>query len=81
MTLESGTLPSGLAVNGTAINGTPAVSGSSSFEIQVSDSASDVVTQTVEIGVGLASPSSPCGNQDGFQVQAHPSDRLVEVRQ
>jgi hypothetical protein len=69
VTLESGTLPSGLSFSDGLISGIASQADVTEIGVQVEDSVGNTVTQTVSLGVGLASPSSPFGNQLGFTVQ------------
>jgi len=56
-TLASGTLPTGLSLAGGVIAGTPIAAGASTFAIQVADSASAMVSQSVSLTVAQSSIS------------------------
>jgi large repetitive protein len=49
--IASGTLPAGLTLNGSAISGTPTTAGTSSFTVQVKDSANNTATKPLSITV------------------------------
>ena len=74
--LASGSLPAGLSLNSAsgAISGTPSASGTSSFTVQVTDSASKAAQQPLSIAISASSPvittsSLPAG-QMGAAYQA-----------
>src|SRR6266571_1934460 len=74
--LASGSLPGGLSLNSAsgAISGTPSASGTSSFTVQVTDSASKAAQQPLSIAISASSPvittsSLPAG-QMGAAYQA-----------
>src|SRR6266571_3077779 len=57
--LASGSLPAGLSLNSTSgvISGTPSASGTSSFTVQVTDSASKAAQQPLSIAISGSSPA------------------------